>query len=81
MTVCAVHAWCPKRPEERIGVARTGVTGSCESPCGCWESSPGPQEGQPVLLTAEPSPQPWTCLFYFHMFKKKILINMAQSEW
>ena len=26
--------------------------------CGCWESSPGPLEEQPVLLTAEPSLQP-----------------------
>ena len=30
----------------------------CEPPCGCWKLNPGPLEGQPVLLTAEPSLQP-----------------------
>ena len=34
-----------------------GLTGSCELPCGCWESNPGPQEEQPVLLTTELSLQ------------------------
>lgn len=27
----------------------------CELPCGCWELKPGTLEGQPVLVTAEPS--------------------------
>lgn len=27
----------------------------CELPCGCWELNPGTLEGQPVLVTAEPS--------------------------
>ena len=36
----------------------TGVTSTCELPCGCWELNPGPLEEQPVLLTAEPSLQP-----------------------
>ena len=33
----------------------TGDTNSCELPCGCWESNPGPLEEQPVFLTVEPS--------------------------
>jgi hypothetical protein len=36
----------------------TGVTDSCELPCGCWELSLGPLEDQPVPLTTEPSLQP-----------------------
>ncbi|KAL6074356.1 hypothetical protein STEG23_012106, partial [Scotinomys teguina] len=36
----------------------TGVTDSCELPCGFWDLNPGPLEEQPVLLTAEPSLQP-----------------------
>jgi hypothetical protein len=35
----------------------TGLTGSYELPCGCWELNPDPLEHQPVLLTAEPSLQ------------------------
>jgi hypothetical protein len=34
------------------------ITDGCEPPCGCWELNSGPVEEQPVLLTAEPSPQP-----------------------
>lgn len=30
------------RPEENIGSSETGITGSCELPCGCWEPNPGP---------------------------------------
>lgn len=36
-----------------------GITESCELQCGCWESSLGPVEEQPVVLTAKPSLQPW----------------------
>ena len=45
---------CARRGRQIPG---TGVTDSCELPCGCWELNPGPLEEQPVLLTAEPSPQ------------------------
>ena len=41
-----------------VKVFGTGVTDSCELPCGCWELNPGPLEEQSVLLTAEPSFQP-----------------------
>jgi hypothetical protein len=32
--------------------------------CGCWESNQDPLEKQPVLLTAEPSPQPYSSFHY-----------------
>jgi E3 ubiquitin-protein ligase NEDD4 len=35
----------------------TGVTDSCELPCGFWELNLGPLEKQQVLLTAEPTLQ------------------------
>ena len=35
----------------------TEVIDSCEPSCGCWELNMGPQEEQPVHLTAEPSLQ------------------------
>jgi hypothetical protein len=41
-----------------IGSPRIEVTDSYELPCGCCELIPGPLEGQPVLLMAEPSLQP-----------------------
>lgn len=31
----------------------------CELPCGGWESNLGSLKEQPVLLTAEPSLEPW----------------------
>ena len=35
---------------EGVGSAGTGVTDSCELPCGCWELNPGPLEEQPSAL-------------------------------
>jgi hypothetical protein len=49
----------PQRPEEGSETPGTGVTGGCEPPWGCWELNTGPLEEQPVLLTTEPSLQPW----------------------
>ena len=37
----------------------TGVLDSYDLPCGCWELNSSPLEKQPVLLTTEPSLQPW----------------------
>jgi hypothetical protein len=31
----------------------------CELPCGCWELNSSPLEEPSVLLTTEPSLQPW----------------------
>ena len=45
--------WC-----EGIRSPGTGVTDSCELPCGCWELNLCPLGEQPALLTSEPSLQP-----------------------
>ena len=34
-----------------------------EPPCGCWELNSGLLEKQSVLLTAEPSLQPWNIIY------------------
>lgn len=43
----------------------TGVIDGCGRTCRCDGLNPGPQEEQPVFLTAEPSlqPQPLFCLY------------------
>jgi hypothetical protein len=38
------------------------IIDGCEPPCGCWELNSGPLEEQSVLLTAEPSLQPFFLL-------------------
>jgi hypothetical protein len=48
-----------------VRVPGTGVTDSCEPPCGCLELNLGPLEEQSVLLTAEPSLQ--RCLSNFRV--------------
>ena len=35
------------------------IRGGCEPPCGCWELNSGPLEDQAMLLTSEPSLQPF----------------------
>ena len=52
MSVNQVYAWCLQRPEVRSG---TEVVDSCELACESWELNSGSLEGQPVLLTTEPS--------------------------
>jgi hypothetical protein len=41
--------------QKSVESSGTGVTDSCEPPCGCWELNPEPLEEQPVFLTTEPS--------------------------
>ena len=36
------------------------ITDSCESSYGCWELNSGPLEAQSMLLTSEPSLQPYS---------------------
>jgi hypothetical protein len=36
------------------------IADGCETPCGCWDLNSGPLEKQSVLLTVEPSLQPYT---------------------
>jgi hypothetical protein len=38
------------------------ITDGCETPCGCWDLNSGPSEEQSVLLTTEPSLQPYVAL-------------------
>ena len=40
------------------------ITDGCEPPCGCWDLNSGPSEEQSVLLTTEPSLQPFLKKFY-----------------
>ena len=42
---------------EVVRYPETGVTDSCELPCGYWELNLGPLKEQPVPLTTEPSLQ------------------------
>lgn len=60
MSVYYLCAWCQKRPEEGVGFLGTGVTGSYEPPCGCYELDSGPLEQQPCspLLSCLHSPSP-----------------------
>jgi hypothetical protein len=39
------------------------ITSGCEPPCGCWDLNSGPSEEQSLLLTTEPSLQPYIVLF------------------
>lgn len=43
-------------PEEDVGAPVTGVAGCSELPWECWAPNLGLLQGQPVLLTTEPSP-------------------------
>ena len=51
---CSTHRG-QKRAWDFFPPTETGVSDSCEPPCGCWELHMGPLEEQPVLLSAEPS--------------------------
>jgi hypothetical protein len=42
--------------------------GGCEPPRGCWDLNSGPLEEQSVLLTTEPSLQPYLFIFIFNFF-------------
>jgi hypothetical protein len=35
------------------------IKNGCEPPCGCWDLNSGPLEEQSVLLTTDPSLQPY----------------------
>lgn len=58
MNLCALCVCLvPVGAREGIRSSGTGLTVSCELPCGCWESNQNTLEGQPVLLPAEPALQ------------------------
>ena len=43
------------------------IMDGCEPPCGCWDLNSGPSEEQSVLLTTEPSLQP----YHSNSYKRK----------
>jgi len=59
-----VHYICLQTHQKRV---LDLITDGCEPPCGCWDLNSGPSKEQSVLLSAEPSHQPWfgffVCLF------------------
>lgn len=57
MYVCAPHARHVQRPEGGIRRPGTGVLDSCELPSGCGTQA-RVLEGQSVLSSSEPCPQP-----------------------
>jgi hypothetical protein len=42
-----------------LATPETGVIDDCELPCGCWELNLDALEEKPILLTTEPSFQPY----------------------
>lgn len=53
MSVYHMHT-VTEETDERVKSPRTGVTDTCEPPCGCWEPlGADPVENQLMLLTAE----------------------------
>jgi hypothetical protein len=57
-----------------FGSPGTGVTDSCELPCGSWELNQGGLKEQPVLLTTEPSLQ-LLCFFLI-----QVLVHFSLSS-
>lgn len=56
--MCPMCVQCLRKPEEDAGTIATGVTGSSELPCGCYELNPGSLQEQPELslLTVSSAP-------------------------
>ena len=52
------------------------IIDGCESPYDCWELNSGPLEEHPVLLTAEPSLQP-----YFLYFNCSVIVNNSFNKY
>jgi hypothetical protein len=52
-------------PQKRVSDL---ITDGCEPPCGCWDLNSGPPEEQSVLLTAEPSLQPYIVSKFNHTY-------------
>lgn len=61
INVCTCMVCMPSacRGQKNSRSTGTGITSDHEPTCGCWGSNPGPPKEQPVLLTAEPSLQPY----------------------
>jgi hypothetical protein len=56
---------------------------SCEPPCGCWDLNSRPSEEQLVLLTAEPSFQPYSEILakdFFSLLATKYVLSEYLSK-
>lgn len=42
MSVHRMPTWYPQKSEECVRCSGTEITDSCDLPCWCWESNPGP---------------------------------------
>lgn len=60
-----MHAWHTQRLKEDIRSPGARVASAFEAPCGRWELSLSPLQGQKVLLTRESSLQPLHFIFFF----------------
>jgi len=55
------------------------ITDGCEPPYGCWELNSGPLEEQSVLLTAEPSLQPYY-FYYIYLCESVYLLVPGEAK-
>lgn len=69
MPVCAPRAY-PWRPEEGIQFPGAGIMNGYKPACGARNNS-NPLPEKQVLFTAEPSFQPWLCLFRIEVYVTK----------
>lgn len=77
--LCTKCVQCPRSPEESIVSPRTGVTGFCEQPKGCWELNSSPLEEQQVPLTTEPSRQ--SCKVVYNSFHNSSIITFILLDF
>lgn len=61
--LCSPYVEKPGRSEEGVKSLETGVIGSREPPCACWESNLGPLQEQKLLLTTGYLSSPMCPLF------------------
>lgn len=61
--ICTICLQCSERPEKGVGSPGIEVTDVCELSRRCWESNPGPQQGQPGLLHSDVSCLPGFLVF------------------
>lgn len=64
----------------RVRSPEDGVTNGFELQYGCWESYLGPLEGQPVLLTTEPSLQLPIAHSYGGVFSSEVSSSRMTSS-
>lgn len=73
------HVLSEQRPEKGSGFPGAEVTSVCELTCGCWESKPGPPQGQQVLLTSGFSGALIFILLFVCLFSRKTSYHRATN--